>query len=701
MREVEQGKVPTAASQSSKFLLYHRDEGSRNIKPILSIGAFPKSKLINILLSKGIDTATKIQEYMWPIVSKTYSLVAVGPKATGKSYGYLIPLMDTVMKQLDDQKTKQKYCQSTAPLAVILCPSWRTVMETEETLKTVERELKTQQIGRYGNSHSSIDNLKILAIFEGERKLKQNVSLINGCHILISTPPSLLRIVNAPQEQRERQGNISVTNLQQCSHLIFENADEGFERYDAEVAEVMAIMHASRAKEREEREKLARDSSHIMFDQVILVSRKWCESIRKFVHKFMIGSGKVGPYFVFYDHLEAAVYGKARIASHLVGDFEAKLQKMMDILHSYDSGIPRKILIHCNDESTAKKLDTYFRSNVAAVKSIQAFSFPVGETSAFETRDIVATWKWKSTAPNVGGFYYPLLLPDNQDVEALDLFENGDCEDFVIMFDLPENSKKSFSQRFAQIQNSFVSFYNDENPIEDSGRVKPTCHILITPNDREKLKSIFMFLKRISTQQTQSNTLPKELANLYRRFQEEDAKAKSNQDLCLQIKMFGTCATKRTCPLRHYIDPKADFEQSVIAQENVFAKCKKGKQSGATSTFEYDVIKVNSANHFYVRLKRSKDQEGKVVRDFCQSFIRLSMKLACLDEKDLQETNYEELQKIRQIVSLVKDRDQFKRAKFLAKVGEKVLCPSYSIGRGFKFICMPSHVFLYPCQFIY
>ena len=110
----------------------HGDNGSRKIKPILSIDGFPKTfdkRLKTVLISNKVEIATKFQEYIWPIVSKTYSLVAVGPQGSGKTYGYLIPIVDIILRTLEESKAKLRKISNTAPFAVILCPSWKVVLQ--------------------------------------------------------------------------------------------------------------------------------------------------------------------------------------------------------------------------------------------------------------------------------------------------------------------------------------------------------------------------------------------------------------------------------------------------------------------------------------------------------------------------------------------------------------------------------------------
>ena len=656
--------------QSTRFVLCHGDKGSRRIKPILSIEGFPKTfdkRFKQLLLSNKIDIATKIQEYMWPVVSKRYSLISIGPQSSGKTYGYLIPMIDMILKTIEESRMKLKKINNTAPLAVILCPSWKVVIQTERVMKTFERELKVFS----DRNTASGQSLRILAICEGEQKLKQNVALINGCHILITTPPSLLRMMK-PEIQIESNDKMMATNLQMCNHLVFESADEIFEKFYAEINTLMEIYKTSRVSEKERMDRIVPNSSIEMFDQVIVTSRKWANSLEQFVRTFIVGEDKVGPYFLFYDYLEAAVYGKARIATYMLEDLNSKFQKVKEIIYGANLKEANKVLIHVNHESIIPELCSFLEQTVPDSPKIVPFYLPQGETSAIQTREILSIWRQTSESQNLNE-YYPLIISDTQDVEPLDLFQINEVlsKDTMIMFDLPENSKKSFAQRFSHVSNAFSSFYEADNNSEDH---QIHTHMLITPQDRDKLKSVYMFLKSISYQNKDDLALPSSLTEAYRSYQEEDAKKKSAEDLCISLKLFGRCKEKRRCGYRHYLVPKLDFENSVIAQESVLSTDLPTNTGDLASIMEYQVVTVISASHFYVRLKRSKNHLGKVIRDFAKSYIRLGMKLALQDKNELEQIPLNDLQKLaRYELMLVREKEEYKRARILSKVNILIL----------------------------
>ena len=105
-----------------------------------------------------------------------------------------------------------------------------------------------------------------------------------------------------------------------------------------------------------------------------------------------------------------------------------------------------------------------------------------------------------------------------------------------------------------------------------------------------------------------------------------------------------------------------DFENSVIAQESVLSTDLPTNTGDSASIMEYQVVTVISASHFYVRLKRSKNHLGKVIRDFAKSYIRLGMKLALQDENELEKIPLNDLQKLaRYELMLVREKEEYSK----------------------------------------
>ena len=73
---------------------------------------------------------------MWPLIYKKKSVVAVGGMSSGKSVGYLVPLVRMISSYPDYPRPVNQ-----SPLAVVLCPSWRDVVAVEGWFKDLSKGL--------------------------------------------------------------------------------------------------------------------------------------------------------------------------------------------------------------------------------------------------------------------------------------------------------------------------------------------------------------------------------------------------------------------------------------------------------------------------------------------------------------------------------------------------------------------------------
>ena len=263
---------------------------------------------------------------MWPLVFKNISVVSIGGKGSGKTVGYLVPLINMLCSYDYPRPINQ------SPLAVILCPSWKDVVEIEGWVKTLAAGLTvpgemdtdaTKNRAEAGSKPSarrqyllvptsflfaayetkiSPREVKVLAVYEKETEEKKTVALANGCHVLITTPPSLVRIVTCDNP---------VTNLDRCCHLMVEKADVTFERFGEDVNVLMRLFGIIEEKRR---------NGNPM--QTVLTSRQWTDNVRSFAEEFLKSSdsdgAKRGTYFMFVDYLEAFVYGKQKVSEQVL-----------------------------------------------------------------------------------------------------------------------------------------------------------------------------------------------------------------------------------------------------------------------------------------------------------------------------------------------------------------------------------------------
>jgi superfamily II DNA/RNA helicase len=154
---------------------------------------------------------------LWPVVNKSFSLVTIGPKLShsnlnGRQGGFLIPLVNQIL-------TGEKYSKpGDSPLAIIICPFWQTVQD----LASLCNELGTGiPVGNDGQEFT------VGSVYNNEQNYA--VHLTNGCHLLVTTPRSLVRMLDPSK---------NLTSLERCGHLIFEQAEICFEEFPNEVQNI-------------------------------------------------------------------------------------------------------------------------------------------------------------------------------------------------------------------------------------------------------------------------------------------------------------------------------------------------------------------------------------------------------------------------------------------------------------------------------
>ena len=170
---------------------------------------------------------------MWPIVQKLFSLVAIGGKSKGLELfgrigGYLVPLVNQLL-------TSEISGNSSSPLAVIICPDW----EVAQIVANGCSELGKDLLANDGKT------FEVGCIFANE--IAHAVKLTNGCHVLVTTPNSLLRMLDP---------GAKITNLDRCTHLIFERADECFEKFHMEVKDIMKMYLKAKSCRKDEKSQV-------------------------------------------------------------------------------------------------------------------------------------------------------------------------------------------------------------------------------------------------------------------------------------------------------------------------------------------------------------------------------------------------------------------------------------------------------------
>lgn len=151
-----------------------------------AINDFSDIKDLEISLKKNIARAnyskpTPVQKYAFPIVIAGRDLMACAQTGSGKTAGFLFPIIQRLLKEgvSEDPLAQQAYSRRAFPTALILAPT---------------RELSTQ-IYDEARKFTFQTGLKTCVVYGGADPKQQIYQLSRGCHILVATPGRLVDLM--------------------------------------------------------------------------------------------------------------------------------------------------------------------------------------------------------------------------------------------------------------------------------------------------------------------------------------------------------------------------------------------------------------------------------------------------------------------------------------------------------------------------
>jgi ATP-dependent RNA helicase RhlE len=144
--------------------------------------------LLNALSDMGFETATPIQEKIYPVVMSGRDAVGIAQTGTGKTLSYLVP----ILRQL-------KYSDQKHPRILVVVPT---------------RELVLQVVGEV-EKLAKYMNVKVIGVYGGTNINTQKQVVFNGMDILVATPGRLVDLVMT-----------GVLRLKAIQKLVIDEVDE-------------------------------------------------------------------------------------------------------------------------------------------------------------------------------------------------------------------------------------------------------------------------------------------------------------------------------------------------------------------------------------------------------------------------------------------------------------------------------------------
>ncbi|PSN55645.1 hypothetical protein C0J52_21816 [Blattella germanica] len=383
----------------------------------------------------GIEAPSRIQMYSWPAIMRNNSTVLVGPPKTGKSLGYIVPMLSLLICPESYSEVRS----GNGPLVLILCSGSKTAQAIFEQCNTL--------LNRFDGG-----KVRVKMACGAGREDELRDYLANGCEILISTPVCYWNLL---------QYSKLITNLDRLQHFIVEELDLIAEMFLTEIKKIIM----------EYKDVIQRKKKLNTTVQVIATSEKWCPAVEQF-SKFVANDMII----CISGYMEAAVYAKLRPTIHCLNE-ETKIENLMKILrgsvHVY------KTIVVCNNPDEVQQI-------LAALEADGAINYFTAHELRNPAINKATFLDWKKTTP---GFHKILVCTDA-------VLPNLDAYDalWLIHYSLPA-SKTLFSFRFSCLMNNYKDIFckgNDDLPDCD-------VHIFVDQDkDSERIPEIVRLMKRLS-----------------------------------------------------------------------------------------------------------------------------------------------------------------------------------------------------------
>ncbi|VVC26106.1 Hypothetical protein CINCED_3A001557 [Cinara cedri] len=421
----------------------------------------------------NINRMAPVQQHSFFYLMNHYNTAIIG-FSKGKSTAYLASIFSLILNNSNDNQTNNIGIR---PKAIILSSSLGSCSDLEYLSKIFNNAThKTKQI-KVVVAYSFISESKIIG------------TLLNGCDILITTPTTLVNIINKTK---------SLFHWKNLKHVVFDNIDLMLTSYEDQMPCLLSYLL-----------KFKNKSNDIQF---ISSSVSWSKDIDNFLNQLFVKWQ-----YIFGSHLEATRY--MQIGFSLVQVQNDKLEKILEFLKNNIKY--RKCVLLTSNTSELDIIYDYIKQNSSDIEVL----LPGPLKCSF----VYTVQKW----------YLPLeknqLIFICSDEMMFDFYiDNADC---LIHYDIPVE-KSSFSIRFSVLQDPNNIFTEKER----------SSYIFLSDNSKDMIQ----LPKIVDIMQTFGRVEPI-LLKYTKIIKERLEELKKNSIFCYNIEKFGICPNSTTCKYRHVL----------------------------------------------------------------------------------------------------------------------------------------------------
>uniref|UniRef100_A0A8C8R7R2 RNA helicase n=1 Tax=Pelusios castaneus TaxID=367368 RepID=A0A8C8R7R2_9SAUR len=462
---------------------------SNKIEPCLTLETAPlfvdlkKELLWNKFLSPNLT-----ESYCWPPIARGCDSVVI-------SHNGYDPLLyiPPVLTFLQSESCYKSLPARNGPIALIICPGWR------------KAQLVFELLERYGRCSKPLHPVLLLLGLNKEEA--KNVKLQRGCEVIVTTPHSLLRLL-------EHHGLL----FRRLCHLVFDEVDNLCSEANKQVLTILEYYKKTFTVEERE------SAPH----QIVAVGTHWSKHIEHLTREFMND-----PYIVITAMEEASIYGNVQQVVQLCLSCE-RTSVLLQIL-DFTPNKAQKTLIFTNSLDETEMV-------YKVMESSSIFCLKIHKEIEFHFKYAMQQWEKKFSS----GTHVVLVLTDDC-MPSLGITD-ATC---VVHFSFPA-SRRVFGLRLHSMSDNFQN-----GSSVDQVYTKAKSILLLTEKNGCHSVGVLHYLEHTEAK------IPPELRDFTAGVFEAKEDMKLAQPLCQYLKRFGVCKDMRICPDRHRVHLEIDLPQKM------------------------------------------------------------------------------------------------------------------------------------------
>lgn len=469
------GESPVLAEE----VMINRDIMSATLNP----------HILSVLSEKGMK-ATRLQAYTWPAINRGCSAVIVGEKLSGKTMGFVVPLLSLILDTY--QHIGGRLPPGIGPMMVVVCSSWQSAKcAAEYVVKLLPANTTLKVMTAWGGCGS-------------EEEINTSKQLLGGCDVLLTTVPCLLHLLTGGSTVWGGSTEGAATSLRRCCHLVFDDAGVVLEHFSVQVKEIITMWGKERKKCRPDLQL-----------QVVVVSSRWTDLLGQLTDVLL---PLLDPTIIISAPFEAAIATKVRNNFHWVDDDTESLSLVMSFIAASPS---QKSMVFVKNDDVAALLSSMMKNNAVYCLVVNSTIHKI------RLKELIGEWHVMQGVTMIVSepAEKVLLHYDVSDAQAIFHTHFG-------------SSWNTFTQRYGFMVDRFVFDVEEKSFGCESYTIMPKCSI-------ERNPKIWGELNRICSKAAEEVKV--------HLLSTENGLVKDNSCLCCHLKSYGRCFDEASCTLRHDI----------------------------------------------------------------------------------------------------------------------------------------------------